>query len=396
MHIRFIAIVVLFGPGVCPAADSGSIRFRAHVIEDKIPGGYQVVVANLNHDNRPDVIGLSGRATELFWYENPGWEKRVLVSGMQRMISVAAEDLDGDGIAELALATRFGQTETESEGVLYQVKHQGDPRKPWQAIEFDRVPTSHRLQFGDIDGDGRKELINAPLTGLGAEKPDFDVLTPLFYYRGEDWKRQTIFKALDGVVHGMSLVQFPSVAHEVILTASFGGVWSHVFQSKGKKLWWEHEKLVPGNPQPRPKSGASEIRVGRLGETRFLTTIEPWHGNQVVVYRETPMGFGRRSVIDNSLDDGHTLVTADFDNDGTEEIVAGYRAEGANLYLYSAEDPDGATWRRNTIDVGSMGAAGCTVADLNGDGRVDLVCIGTKSENIKWYENLEAKPQLDR
>jgi hypothetical protein len=29
--------------------------------------------------------------------------------------------------------------------------------------------------------------------------------------------------------------------------------------------------------------------------------------------------------------------------------------------------------------------------DLNGDRRVDVVCIGTATANLKWYENMGAK-----
>ena len=35
-----------------------------------------------------------------------------------------------------------------------------------------------------------------------------------------------------------------------------------------------------------------------------------------------------------------------------------------------------------------MSASGCAVADMNADGRVDIVQIGGATENIKWYENL--------
>jgi len=40
-------------------------------------------------------------------------------------------------------------------------------------------------------------------------------------------------------------------------------------------VWYEN---------PWPKSGTSDIAVGRLGKERFLATIEPWHGNQVAIY----------------------------------------------------------------------------------------------------------------
>jgi hypothetical protein len=34
-----------------------------------------------------------------------------------------------------------------------------------------------------------------------------------------------------------------------------------------------------------------------------------------------------------------------------------------------------------------MAAAACAAADLNGDKRIDIVCIGSASTNLKWYEN---------
>ena len=38
-----------------------------------------------------------------------------------------------------------------------------------------------------------------------------------------------------------------------------------------------------------------------------------------------------------------------------------------------------------------MAAAGCALAHLNDDKRLDLACIGTSTANLKWYENQPAK-----
>jgi len=35
-----------------------------------------------------------------------------------------------------------------------------------------------------------------------------------------------------------------------------------------------------------------------------------------------------------------------------------------------------------------MAASGLEVADLNGDGRLDIISVGTATAHIKWYENL--------
>ena len=109
----------------------GGPRFVTHTIDGKLTSGYQPVVADLNRDGRPDVIGLSTRIGELAWYENPGWQRHVLTTGLNRSINAAARDLDGDGIPEIALAHEFGTTHASSLGILSLLTHGGDPTAPW-------------------------------------------------------------------------------------------------------------------------------------------------------------------------------------------------------------------------------------------------------------------------
>ena len=149
---------------------------------------------------------------------------------------------------------------------------------------------------------------------------------------------------------------------------------------------WNRTRLVGGDSSAWPKSGSSEIVVGHLGRERFLATIEPWHGNSVVVYRQVA-GAWTRHVIDGSITDGHTMVVGDVDGDGQDEIVVGERGGRRSVYLYRSVDVQQDAWTKQTIDDGRMAAAGCAVADLNGDNRLDVVCIGTATANLKWYEN---------
>ncbi|MEK6325176.1 MAG: VCBS repeat-containing protein [Acidobacteriota bacterium] len=96
-------------------------------------------------------------------------------------------------------------------------------------------------------------------------------------------------------------------------------------------------------------------------------------------------------MIDTTLNDGHVLLTADLNQDGRDEIIAGYRGQGRSVYIYSALK--GSHWSRQVLDDGGIAAAGCVVADLNRDGRPDVACIGAATANLKWYENLGAARQ---
>ena len=359
-------------------------RFREHVLATDLKGGYQVVVADLNHDGKPDIIALASGMHDLYWFENPGWQRHVLVSGRNHMINLAAWDTDGDGIPEIALADEFAMQAKNSIGFVSLLRHNGDPTQPWSVTEIDRLTTSHRLRWADIDGSGHKFLINAPLTGAQATPPDYRTHVPLVYYRPGEWKRRVIADDNEGVQHGIYIVDWDGNGRDAILTASFSGIALYRYGKDGK---WTHTVITTGDPAPWPKCGSSDIAVGHIGKTRFIGAIEPWHGNQVAVYTQKS-GKWRRNVIDTGLVDGHTLWTGDFNGDGRDEIIAGYRGKGHQVLLYSCQDKRAEHWTRSVIDDGGMSAAACAIADLNGDGRPDIACIGSATANLKWYENL--------
>ena len=360
------------------------LNFREHIVADDLRGGYQVVPVDVNHDGKIDLIALASGMTELLWFENPTWERHVIAGNLPRMINLAAWDIDGDGIPEIVLANEFTMQGKTSQGIISVLKHDGDPRKPWTVTEIDRLPTSHRLRWADIDGSGKKVLVNAPLIGAKAEAPDYKDQVPLVFYRPGEWKRQLIDDRVMGLIHGLTIVDWDHDGRDEVLTAGFEGI--HLYKL-GKNGQWASSKLAKGDPSTWPKSGSSDIAMGEIGREQFLAAIEPWHGNQVAVYRNKGSEW-QREVIDDSLKDGHTIATADLDGNGTDEIIAGFRGEPRRVYVYAF---DGKQWNRWTLDDGGVAAAACAVADLNQDGKPDIACIGSATHNLKWYENLTSR-----
>jgi hypothetical protein len=357
--------------------------FVIHEIATGLRGGYQVVVVDLNRDRKPDLIAVASNLPELVWYENPGWQRHVIAAGLTGMINVAAADLDGDGIPELALAHGFATTPGSSTGNVSLLTHGADPTQPWTMREIDRVPTAHRLRwFTPPAGAGAERwLINAPLVGATAQAPEYRGATPIYVYRPPDWKRELLSDAEQGVVHAIEPVRWDDATGVVMLSAGFLGLHRYQF-SAGT---WTRTTLADGDPAAWPNGGSSDIAVGRLGADRFLAAIEPWHGKQIVVYRTAPSGW-QRHVVDSTLTDGHALLAVDLDGDGRDEIVAGERGGTRTVRVLRANAASDA-WVATPLDAGGMAAAGCAAADLNSDGRIDLVCIGTATANLKWYEN---------
>jgi len=368
MRLQFMLIVF----GVLAPAQTRFAQFDQRVLAADLRGGYQVVVTDVNKDGKPDLVALASGMTELLWFEGPKWERHVLATGLSRMINTWPMDTDGDGIPEFLLAHAFENEAARSLGIVSLLTHGEDVRQPWTVREIDRLTTSHRIRAAN------GMFINAPLTGASAVAPEYRDHTPLVAYRPGDWHRQLVNGDDEGVVHGIYITDWNRDRREDILTASFKGIHVNLSQADGT---WKREKIVDGDPAPWPKSGSSDVTAGYLRQERFLAAIEPWHGNQVSVYRQKG-GAWTRMVIDDSLMDGHTVFAADLNGDGKQEIVAGFRGGKQGIYIYYEED---GRWIRQVLSEGAVAAAACAVADLNNDRKPDIACIGATTLNLILY-----------
>ena len=379
------------------------VMFQRHLI-DAFPAGYQVAVADLNGDGRPDVIALSTDADRVDWYENPTWQRRP-VARTAKNIDLAVRDLDGSGHPAIALASGFYFNESTRGGeieLLRQPAKAGDlwPRQP---IAVD--PVVHRLRWGNLDGSGRPALVHAPIFGPGSQGTESLKPAHLWAFRpppqpGQPWETWKIDESLT-VLHGIQVKDLDGTGRDSILTASFEGIHRFDFKGQGAAARWHRVRLAagapPSNDKPGAARGSSEVAAFHLAKGRMLlAAIEPWHGHQVVVY--TPAkggGLWQRHVIDDTLHEGHALVTGDFDGDGQDEIVAGWRAGGGGLRLYKATDATGQQFKAYDIDP-AMPAEGAVAADVNGDGKLDLVVIAGRTNQLVWYENLTGRNSVKR
>jgi hypothetical protein len=90
--------------------------------------------------------------------------------------------------------------------------------------------------------------------------------------------------------------------------------------------------------------------------------------------------------------DGHALACADLLGLGSDQIVVGWRAmnkPGAKvgIKLFTPLDRGAKDWQSALIDDNTMACEDLTLADLNGDGKLDIVAAGRATKNVKIYFN---------
>lgn len=410
-----LVVASLFVTGVAgqpPAKDAppppagAFANFRTEQLPERLKVGYAVLLVDVNADRKPDIVVVD--TDRVIWFENPTWKMRTIVSKQTKAdnVSIAATDIDGDGKLDFALAAGWKPSDTKGAGTLQWLRQGSTVDSPWalHAIPCDE-PTIHRIRFADLEGSGRPQLVVVPLQGRDSSgagnwlngRPVRILAYPIPAdpVKGP-WEPKVLNDTLH-VVHNFFPVPAPDRKRMDLLTASYEGV--RLLAPGGDGAWTAHEIGAGNQANPNSSRGASEIKAGRLKNGQpFIATIEPWHGYQVVVYTPPTMQGGQwqRQVIDGELRWGHAVWCADLDGDGDDELIIGVRDNPQmtdpfkvrrGVRLYKCRDGKGEKWERQLVDADGVAVEDLAAADLNGDGRIDIVAVGRQTANVRIYWN---------
>jgi hypothetical protein len=251
------------------------------------------------------------------------------------------------------------------------------------------------IGLADLDGDGDLDIVSSDCTTYGSRKHN-DIywyendgkghFTRHFLARDDWYGRYERFRLTD-----MNGDGHPDV---VIVDNYFGNLtW---FENSGHprdgKLWKRHVITLGG------LLGAYDVDVADFdGDGRPDVVASSWRmGNQFAWY-ENP-GAGSEAewkvhVIDQNQAETRTVVAADFNRDGRPDVLGTVTVAGIILWYENPADPKRQPWKRHVIDLVARPTHGHPV-DLDNDGDLDVVMaygglgVGDASQHeIVWYEN---------
>jgi len=393
-------------------------KFEMKEIETNLTVGYAVLTADINGDKKPDIVIVD--SARVIWYENPTWKMRTITKGKTKPdnVCMAILDIDGDGKLDVVVGAGWKPTDTANPGTMQWFKRAASLDEEWTMtpIPCDE-PTVHRMRVADTDGDGKPEVLMAPLQGRDATAKGnytdgrpvkiLSYAIPADPMKPENWKPKVLSEELHVVHNFWPYIPKGSKQPVSIITASYEGYSAILLDPSGKT----RTKLVHKGHQLNPQSfrGASEIRDGYFlkpepgkwggSQGAVVATIEPWHGTQVVVYPKTSEnGPPTRVVVDDKLRWGHAVAFSDLDGDGIDELVIGVRddpnpkmgdkfTERRGVRIYKPTDATGTKWDRLVLDEGGVAVEDLVVDDLDGDGKPDIIAVGRATKNCRIYWN---------
>ena len=405
--ISFSFLINLFISAHLQAQQPAALEFKTQQIDSGLGVGYAVVAADLDGDGRTDLVVAD--KSKILWYRNPDWKRRVLLEGQTKPdnVCLAAHDIDGDGDIDLALGADWKPFNTASGGTLQWLENPGKATGEWAIHPITEEPTLHRIRFLDLQGDGKPELVVVPLMGKGSsQKENWVDGVPLRIQaftipekpKTDRWVPTVLDQSLH-VAHNFCEAPAAGKSREKmadLLVCSYEGIslLKPAAAEDRVKLKFARQLLHPAHQEtPKGSRGASEIRWGQLGvDCPCIGTIEPWHGNQVVAYTKNPDQTWNRKVLDDRLKWGHAVHWADLNGDGRDELVVGVRDNLGNqpddrcgIRIYCSQDPIGRHWTRHLLDSGGVAVEDALVSDLDGNGKPDIVAVGRATGNVRIY-----------
>jgi hypothetical protein len=326
--------------------NNGKGKFTERLIQKEDPGWFERhAVGDVDGDKRLDVVVVKNLHGDVLWFRNSGsprdgklWQRFVVTKGgLPGAYDVALSDFDGDGDLDVAASSW-----TRGKRFVWFANPGKDKRdRAWamHVIEADLVET-RTVDARDVNGDGKTDLLASDTGG-----------SLLIWYENfgkpaaKSWRKHIIDDRTKGPTHGHFTDMDGDGDFDVVIACG----------------------MRPGVAPSGEHHAAWYENVGR-----------PGRGTQ---WKKHKIG----DVVG-----AFEAVAGDLDNDGDRDVVVTGWNPGQVVWFENAGKAT--KWKRHPLKANWALANSVILADLDGDGRLDIAATAERGANeFRWWRNIGRK-----
>lgn len=299
------------------------------IITNNVDAPQSIYTVDIDNDGDKDIISASSLDNKIAWYENIDGlgnfgPQQVITNNFDSAQAIYAEDLNGNGTIDVLSASAFS-IYNDGKIVWYENINGLGTFGSQQVIPNNSDSFTSRSLFAiDIDNDGDIDVICASFNSI-------------------DWYENT-----DG-------------------QGNFGS-----------------QQIITSNVSNAQSVYASDID----GDGDIDVLSASYNDDKIAWYENTDgLGnFGSQQVITTNADSARFVYASDIDGDGDNDVLSVSTSDGI-VGWYENIDGEGTFGPRQVIINNPDLAPSIYVADIDGDGSMDIISASALNDKLAWYKN---------
>ncbi|MEZ4884981.1 MAG: FG-GAP-like repeat-containing protein [Chitinophagales bacterium] len=344
-------------------------QFTEQLIMPTIQAPNYTLTEDIDEDSDIDVVVCTSiNENTIIWFENDGVgnfeDFHVLSTDRDGFSALYMEDMNGDELKDLVAISKDGR-----KVVWFENRKNGNFGLQNTIVKDIQEPEN--ISFADVDNDGDKDV---------------------FLFSNLD--RNVAFVVNDGMGHFGEL----QIVDDYFIRPIFGGTADFngdgkidivITEGYGPLFWYENlgnhlfnEKQVVGNEN---EDNISKVKPADLDKDGDMDLVAISSDSTLVLYENNGVGeFETHTIVSESTKNLWEINISDINDDGWLDILFSSDNEIPRIF-YFVNDVSGVYQHQQTLLPDSYCPSIISMADIDGDNRLDLVYVNQGKSRIDWH-----------